>query len=257
MLKRHVYDSSETLYDFIASELKRYSEMPVAQHICLSGGSTPKAMFRFIIERPYRTQIHWHNLHFWWGDERCVPADHPESNYGQAKLLLFDHIDIPEANIHPIIPPDLGGTKLALPENVCQQALDDFIADLNKLLEKKSPLHDAFAYPRFDWVLLGVGEDGHTASLFPADFDDEDNAAALLVTKPGTSEYRISLSARCIRAARRVSYLVTGTAKAKVLAEIFAHTESAQSYPAALIRSSTGETDYYLDRDAAELLIKC
>lgn len=257
MLKRHVYDSPEMLYDFIASELKRYSEMPLPQHICLSGGSTPKALFKFIVEQPYRTSIHWNNLHFWWGDERCVPVESPESNYGQAKLLLFDHINIPEKNVHPILKLQDTDQQAVLSEDICQKILANFISELNSLLEGRSPLHDVFAYPRFDWVLLGVGEDGHTASLFPSDFNAEEKASALLVVKPGTSEYRISLSARCIRAARRVSYLATGKAKAHVLAEIFSHAVSAQTYPAALIRSASGETDYYLDRNAAEILIQC
>jgi len=257
MLKRHVYDSPESLHDYIASELERYSGMPKPQHICLSGGSTPKALFRFIVAQPYRTRINWHNLHFWWGDERCVPIDDPESNYGQAKSLLFDHVDIPEAHLHPIIRSESSLSHKALSEDDFRQALEAFIASLNKLFEARSLLHDAFAYPRFDWVLLGIGEDGHTASLFPADFNAEESASAILVIKPGTSDYRISLSARCIESARRVSYLASGKAKARVLAEIFSHAESAQSYPATLIRSTSGETDYYLDRDAAELLIKC
>src|SRR5690606_13772200 len=116
-------------------------------------------------------------------------------------------------------------------------------------------LHDALAYPKFDWIMLGIGEDGHTASLFPDDADLNAHEYAMLVTKPGTNEHRITLSANCINAARRVSYIVSGTSKARVIADIFEHTDIARSYPAAIIRSRSGETDYYLDQDAAGILI--
>jgi 6-phosphogluconolactonase len=255
MLKRHVYSSVEALFDFVAGELERYSEMPSPQHICLLGGSTAKGLFSYIVAKPYATRIKWRNLHFWWGDERCVAVNDPESNYGQAKQLLFDHIAIPAENIHPIIQAG-NNAPGALSEDECSKALASFIAELNHMRDATSPIHDALAYPKFDWVLLGVGDDGHTASLFPEQFNAEEDASALLVCKPGTGQYRITLSARCISAARRVSYIATGIHKAKVLAEIFGHAESARQYPAALIRSAIGETDYYLDQDAAECLIK-
>ena len=260
MLKRHVYSTSDALFDFIASELERYSEKPKPQHISLLGGSTAKALFKYITTSEYKSRINWRNLHFWWGDERCVGITSTESNFGEARRQLFDRIVIPEHNLHPVISPAVSADDVSdnsLSAEQCQLALEQFIADLKHMLEENSPIHDALAYPKFDWVLLGVGDDGHTASLFPADFDQQEPACAILVNKPGTHERRISLSAQCISSAKRVSYLATGKSKAKVLAEIFEHASAARDYPAALIRSNCGETDYYLDVDAAELLIKC
>lgn len=257
MLKRHVYSTSEGLYDFIASELECYSEKTRPQHICLSGGSTPKALFKYITAGEYRNRINWRNLHFWWGDERCVPVASSESNFGEAKRLLFDQVDMPDNQLHPIVTTGREVENACFSGSECEQALDHFLSELAHMLEANSPIHDALAYPKFDWILLGVGEDGHTASLFPDDFNYSEQASAILVKKPGTDEFRISLSANCISAAKRVSYLATGKSKAKVLAEIFGHAPSAKTYPAALIRSNYGETDYYLDADAAELLIKC
>jgi 6-phosphogluconolactonase len=257
MLKRHVYPTPDALFEYVACELERYSLMPVSQHICLAGGSTAKALFSYIVASDYRFSIHWKNLHFWWGDERCVPANHSQSNYGQAKQALFDHISIPHDHIHPIISEELSEGSDALSGAACQRALDQFNLKLNQLLEVQSPLHDALAHPKFDWILLGVGEDGHTASLFPGETDLDAHENALLVTKPGTVEKRISLSANCIASARRVSFMVSGKSKARVVADIFEHAEGASAYPAALVRSRSGETDYYLDQDAASILINC
>jgi 6-phosphogluconolactonase len=109
--------------------------------------------------------------------------------------------------------------------------------------------------PEFDWVLLGIGEDGHTASLFPntADLDSED--LTLLILKPNTSEYRVSLSSSTFRAAKRISYLVTGKSKATVVSEVIYETGDFNSYPAYLVRAESGATEYLLDRQASSLLV--
>ena len=163
--------------------------MPSEQHICLSGGSTPKGLFAYILAHDYMHTIQWHNLHFWWGDERCVPSDSSQSNYGEAMRLLFSHIDIKAANIHSI----------NIVEGKDKISLKNFSDEMYALLPQKNN------YPSFDWVFLGLGDDGHTASLFPNVSNLDAQESAVLVLKPDTDEYRISLSANTLRAAKRDS----------------------------------------------------
>lgn len=233
-----VFNSKRDLFFLVASELKRFSLMPEEQHICLSGGSTPKGLFAYILANDFVHTIIWNNLHFWWGDERCVQADDLQSNYGEAMRLLFNNLDICESNIHPI---KING-------NNHQISLKQFSNDMISTLKLNH------GYPVFDWIILGVGDDGHTASLFPAISDLDSKDSALLVLKPGTQEFRISLSANTIRASKRVSYLVAGQSKADVMNEILTNDEASQNYPAALISSRKGNTEYLLDQQAGSLL---
>jgi 6-phosphogluconolactonase len=158
--KKHViFKTKEALFFFLANELQRYSEFEVTQHISLSGGSTPKGLFSYITSSQFKQSIQWQNLHFWWGDERCVEFKDEQSNYGEAKRLLFDHIDIPKRNVH-VIPLDLFNT------------IEDYQLVAESYASKmKQVISIINEYPVYDWILLGVGEDGHTASLFPFETD--------------------------------------------------------------------------------------
>lgn len=238
-----VFDSTLALFAFIADELKQYSLMPNEQHICLSGGSTPKGLFAYILANDYVHTINWNQLHFWWGDERCVSEDDEQSNYGEAKRLFFNYIDIKKSHIHPITI-----TKNDLEKNSFESSLERFMREMNECLPQDSLL------PVFDWILLGVGDDGHTASLFPDTLNLELQSPALLVLKPETSECRVSLSAKTIRTAKRISYLVAGESKANVMQQIITKRTEAESYPAALISSECGQTNYLLDEQAGSFL---
>lgn len=238
-----IFNTTDDLFVFLATELKRYSECAEIQHISLSGGSTPKGLFRFITRSEFKDSITWPNLHFWWGDERCVSFSDPQSNYGEAKALLFDHVDIPQSNLH-IMPVDTFN-----PLKISNSAAQRYS---NEMLEYLPQINN---YPKFDWILLGVGEDGHTASLFPNMTNLDTESPTLLVLKPNTNEYRLSLSAHTLRAAKRISYLITGQSKAEVVAEIILKRGQFSSYPAYLIRAESGQTEYLLDTDASSLLI--
>ncbi len=241
--KQHtVFNSQEDLFLYLATELERYSKQATEQHISLSGGSTPKGLFSFICSTHFKKEISWSNLHFWWGDERCVKFNDSESNYGEAKRLLFDHIDIPKNNIH-YIPLDLTNSI-----EDYQLAAETYASDMKQNI----PLHKNF--PVYDWILLGVGEDGHTASLFPNEADLASHQITLCVKKPTTGEFRVSISANTIRSAKRVSYLVTGMSKAQVIAEILNEVGRYNDYPAYLIKSDQGNTEYLLDSEASHLL---
>ena len=242
--KKHtVFTTKEALFSFLADELQRYSELEVEQHISLSGGSTPKGLFAYITSTEFKNSIRWQNLHFWWGDERCVEFKDEQSNYGEAKRLLFDHIEIPKRNIH-FIPLDLINT------------IEDYqlvSASYASKMKQEMPLINE--YPVYDWILLGIGEDGHTASLFPNETDLETSDATLCVLKPITNEFRISLSANTIRSAKRITYLATGLSKAHVISEILKKEGHYNDYPAFLIQSAQGKTEYLLDSEAGNLVV--
>lgn len=233
-----VFDDSRELLEFIAEQLLAYSLRSDPCHIALSGGSTPKALFQFIANNEIRDAIEWRNLHFWWGDERMVPADDEASNYGVAKRLLFDLTDIPAENLHPIDGSQSLESELSRIDDASQKLLDT-----------------SNGWPSFDWIMLGLGEDGHTASLFPDQVDYNADVCWVPASHPETGQPRISLSAEAIGHAQRVSYLVTGASKAKIVSKVFADDESADEFPAANIYSFEGDTEWLLDTDAAKLFM--
>ncbi|OBW94145.1 6-phosphogluconolactonase [Gallibacterium salpingitidis] len=232
-----IFATAQAAVEHIAAEFKRYSELGYPVHISLSGGSTPKLLFQTLAKAPYNTEIQWQNLHFWWGDERCVPPTDPESNYGEVQRLLFDHIAIPAANIHRIYG-----------EETPEVALTRFTADLKQIQNVANNL------PVFDWIILGMGTDGHTASLFPHHTNFIDPNLAVIAQHPESGQYRISKTARLIENAKRITYLVTGESKAKILKEIQSTAAEQLPYPAAKIVSKQGATEWYLDQQAAALL---
>ena len=225
-----IFPTAQNAVEKIAQEFALYSQLNRPVHISLSGGSTPKLLFKTLANAPYASQIHWKNLHFWWGDERMVAPFHPESNYGEVQKLLFDHIDIPAQNIHRI-----------RGENEANAELARFQAELGA-----ADFHGVF-----DWIILGMGADGHTASLFPNQTNFADNNLAVIATHPESGQLRISKTAKLIEQAKRITYLVTGESKAQILAEIQQHNAQDLPYPAAKIQAQNGVTEWYLDKAAA------
>ncbi|KUI97461.1 6-phosphogluconolactonase [Vibrio sp. MEBiC08052] len=234
MINHKIFQTADEVVHSLADDLKAYSEQGHPVHVSLSGGSTPKMLFKLLASAPYATSIQWHNLHFWWGDERCVAPDDAESNYGEANALLFSQIQIPAENIHRILGENDPAPEV---ERFAQEMLDQV------------PTQDGT--PVFDWILLGVGADGHTASLFPGATNYQDSALALVASHPESGQLRVSKSARVLQAAKRISYLVLGAGKADIIHEIHTTAAEALPYPAAKVQSSQGETEWYLDKDAA------
>jgi 6-phosphogluconolactonase len=198
--------------------------------LILSGGSTPAGIYKTLAES-YKTTIDWTNVHFFWGDERTVPPDHEDSNYRMAYDSLLSKIPIPESNIYRIPAEQRPADAAALYEDTIASffGTDDL--------------------PVFDIILLGLGEDGHTASLFPdtGAVEEKDKLVqSVYVEKLNT--HRITLSLPVINNARSVIFLVSGKSKAGVTEEILSGRN--KTYPAAQVQPTHGELIWLLDQDA-------
>ncbi|PSU23102.1 6-phosphogluconolactonase [Photobacterium phosphoreum] len=237
MINYKVFDTPQDVVVSLAETMQAMSLKDHAVHISLSGGSTPKLLFKALAQAPFADSIQWNNLHFWWGDERCVAPTDAESNFGEANELLFKHVAIPAANIHRI-------RGEAEPIAECAR----FAVEMDAAIPHKNGL------PAFDWILLGMGGDGHTASLFPHQTNFDDPALAVIATQPESGQQRISKTARLLENADRITYLVLGESKAEVLHEINSTPTEELAYPAAKIKASHGKTEWYLDAAAAKLL---
>lgn len=201
--------------------------------VALSGGSTPKLLFQLWASE-FRTATDWSKVRFFWGDERCVPPNHEESNYGMTKSLLFNHIDIPEENIHRII-------GEADPETEAERYGGEISDNTDEL--------DGF--PAFDLVILGMGSDGHTASIFPHQMDLlQSEKFCEVATHPESGQKRISLTGSVINRANTVAFLVTGASKQEKVQQIFAKHPDAQQYPAAHIMPQSEDVHWFLDEAA-------
>jgi 6-phosphogluconolactonase len=205
----------------------------------LSGGSTPKAMGELLARQPYRDLIAWHYLHVFWGDERWVPLASPESNAGEAKRIFLDDVPIPASQVHPF---DTEG--LAPPESAARYA--DLVRSL---------VPSEGGLPRFDIIFLGMGDDGHTASLFPQTapiHEQEQIVVAHFVPKLRTT--RLTFTPPLLNAARLVVFLVAGTGKAQRLQEVLEGPEQPDELPSQIVRPVAGELIWLVDRAAAGAL---
>lgn len=203
--------------------------------IALSGGSTPKSLFDFWSDLP-EGEIDWTKIKFFWGDERCVPPTDSESNYKMTKEHLFDKINIPQNNIFRI----KGENS---PENEAE-VYGDLLNQEIKVVN---------GVPAFDIVILGMGDDGHTASIFPHEIELwNSNNNCVAATHPETGQKRVSLTGKVINAANNVVFLVTGENKADKIREIIEHPEeSEKKYPAALAQPESDNLLWFLDEKAA------
>jgi 6-phosphogluconolactonase len=239
----HVFQNLADLSAAAAQHFTQTIHMAVQERglalAALSGGSTPQALFKLLAAFPYRENLPWGKIHFFWCDERCVPAENPESNYGQARSLLFNHLPIPAQNIHPV-PGELA------PEAACA----DYIHTLQTFGYPNQ------AWPTLDWVLLGLGADGHTASLFPGQVNPlEENQPAIAVTahyqeRPAN---RVSLTPQVFNSARQIVFLVTGSNKANALRDVLTAPNNPLWLPAQRIKPSQGEITWLVDAEAASV----
>ncbi len=201
--------------------------------VALSGGSTPKAMYQRLAEHPLSHEVDWTHVQVFWGDERAVPPDHHESNYLMAQQALLEEVPISSAQIHRIrgeLPPD--------------EAADDYEAVLRAFFRGTRP--------RFDLLLLGMGDDGHTASLFPGTAAlDEAERWVVANYVPKLADWRITLTLPTINAAACVAFLVAGEAKAERLAEVLNGPRDPHRLPAQAIQPTDGELLWLVDQAAA------
>jgi len=218
--------------------------------VALSGGSTPKAMFSVLAADPFLDTVPWSSIYFFWGDERCVPPDHPDSNYRMTNESLLSKVPVPPENVFRI-PAELPDPERAA-EEYAATLTAFFLAGAGAGPTGTAPLSTV---PRFDLVFLGMGPDGHTASLFPhttALQAGEQIAVANYVEK--FKAHRITLTAATINNARNVTFLAAGEDKAETLKDVLEGSYQPDLYPSQLIRPRNGALLWLVDDAAARLL---
>ena len=229
---------NRTIADFWVENARQAIEDRGIFYVALTGGSTPQAMYRLLAGPEYARQLDWTRIHVYIGDERYVPHDHPDSNFGMAKDCLLNHIAIPKVNLHPI-PTD---------DAKAQQAAARYAEELQNSMPVNSD-----HFPQFDLILLGMGDDGHTASLFPGtdilQVSDK-SVAAVYVDK--LASWRVSMTYPCLNHARRIMVMVNGENKADILAHVLTK-DSEQLYPIQGVHTA-GEMHWFLDQAAASRL---
>ncbi len=209
----------------------------------LTGGSSPEGAYRLLAEPAYRERVPWEQTYVFLGDERCVPFDDPRSNFGQARRLLLSHVPVPESNVFPV-PTDAGDpAQIAA---LYAQTLADFF--------QLSPLGPP---PALDFLWLGMGGDGHTASLFPGYPSLHETAAWVVSSPPGTLPPpvdRVTFTFPVINAARHTLMLATGDAKAEAARDVLEGHAATETRPAAGVRPVSGDLFWFLDTGASRLL---
>jgi 6-phosphogluconolactonase len=206
-------------------------------NVAVSGGSTPRAMHSRLGEEPFLSEVDWQRTHIFWVDERLVPYDNPASNFGAAKRDWLDKIPIPAGQVHPMPgqqQPDVCAARY-------QSELEEFFQDRRN------------DFPVFDLIFLGIGTDGHTASLFPGDATAQKTDKWVLAVKGGNPNvYRLTLTLPVLTHARSICFMVSGNSKAAIMKTMFL--DSKAPLPAQLVRPLTGRLLWLLDEAAASLL---
>lgn len=240
----HICENSDMLARQAAYEFVRLANQAIGQTgrftVALSGGSTPRKLYETLASDAFRNQVLWSNVEFFWGDERCVPPDHPDSNYRMAYETLLSKTPVDKDMVH----------RMPGEYEDVEQAAEAYARTIR---ERFALEEDAF--PRFDMVLLGLGEDGHTASLFPG-------GSALRETRKIVAGYyveklnanRLTLTAPALNGAFDVFFLVSGAQKAEVLRDMLQGGLQPDVYPAQLIQPKQGRLVWLIDRPASRLL---
>jgi 6-phosphogluconolactonase len=205
--------------------------------VALNGGSTPAYLFQ-LLAAEYRRQVEWEKVHVFWGDERCVPPEDPGSNYRQAMDLLLSHVPVPAANIHR-----------AMGEHDPLPAAENYAQTLKQFAEAN------LAFPRFDFVLLGLGEDGHTASLFPGSpASATEPVIAITADYQDRPANRVTLTELVFNQAHMIVFMATGEKKAGTLAQVLGDRYNPDRYPAQRIDPKEGQLIWLVDDAAASKL---
>ena len=204
--------------------------------IALSGGATPRMLYEILASPPYLGTIGWDGWRVFWGDERCVPPDHEDSNYRMTKESLLGIVPLQAANVHR-----MQGEGVP---HVAAQEYEELLKGVFRSPE-----------PSFDLILLGIGDDGHTASLFPGTLALEERSRLVLHNwVPDQQDYRITFTLPLINAARMIAFLVTDESKAEVLRRVMEPAPGESVLPATLVRLSSDAVHWFLSQGAARLL---
>jgi 6-phosphogluconolactonase len=235
--------SPEALAAEAADRFVSLAREAIATHgrfsVALSGGSTPEALHRLLALPPRKSQVDWANVYVFWGDERFVPPDAPDSSRRMAEETLLNHVPIPAANVYPV--PTVGLSPAAAARQY-SRSLANFFAP---------------AAIRFDLIFLGMGTDGHTASLFPgqtAVTKPDGQPVAVVVNAPKPPPIRLTFTYQIINQAANVIFLVAGSGKAQTVAKVLAQECDSVQCPAAGVKLRNGRMLWLLDKEAAQAL---
>ena len=231
------YELAEMFAEEMVGMISESNKKGKSFTVVLSGGSTPELLFSLLGDH-YAKSVSWEAVHFFWGDERCVPPDDKESNFGMAKRKFFDKIEIPSSNIH----------RIRGEEDPASEALrysDEILTFTD----------DRDGLPLFNLFILGLGDDGHTASIFP------DNTDLLISEKicevaihPLTHQRRITITGRVINNSDKITFLVAGKKKTGIVENIINKRPNAKNFPAYFIVPIYGKLTWFVDKEAAALL---
>ena len=236
-----IYPDPESLFRGAADRfVEIYTEAMLSADsfsLVLSGGSTPKGLYNLLAAGSASRSIDWSRVHFFWSDERCVPPDHPDSNFKMAYSAMLRELNLSETHIHRIA----GEEEPSRAAELYTAVIEEYFGGIEKV--------------RFNLVLLGLGPDGHTASLFPGSPALKENKNIVApACKPGLSEqHRITLTFPALNAASRVIFLVSGKSKAAMVKRLL-EGEVGEELPASLVRPASGTVEFLLDEEAASLL---
>jgi 6-phosphogluconolactonase len=233
-----VAENAEALSHLVAEQFVRLTTDAIASRgrcaVALSGGSTPKSVYQLLAAPAFRTRVRWSDIHFFWGDERHVSPDHPDSNYRMAVEAMLSKVPVPPANVHRV--------RSELSD--AEQAARDYEGVVRACVGGEPT-------PQFDLIHLGIGTDGHTASLFPGSVALEERerlCVANWIEK--FNGYRITLTLPVLNVARAVTFVVKGTEKASVVQRVLGDSDGPR-LPAQLVRPADGTLWWMLDRAAA------
>lgn len=236
-----IFSTPEELADAFAEEvislIKTTGKRKKFVSLALSGGSTPKLFFSVLAEK-YSEAVDWNKVKIFWADERCVPPNHSESNFGMTEEILLSKINMPPENIFRI------------------HGEDDPAQEAERYSEViRSQVAHKENIPVFDIIILGMGEDGHTASIFPGDeklFSVTKNCE--VAVHPVTGQNRITITGKVINNAQSVYFLVTGSNKSIIVSEIFRNSEVSRMFPAAHVKLLNGKITWFLDFESGKLI---
>lgn len=234
MTEIQIYRDKQTVAEEFSAYFAKQVEGKAKFHVALSGGSTPKIVFD-VLAANYAEKIDWTKVHFYWGDERCVPPTDDESNYKMTVEHLFSKIQVPHENINRILGEDDPGREAMRYANLLEIDLDR-----------------VEGIPQFDLVILGMGDDGHTASIFPHQIElwhSDDHC--VVATHPNSGQKRVSINGKVINTAKEVAFLVTGASKADKVEAVIEKTEGSEAYPASMVNPESGNLVWFLDVEAA------
>jgi 6-phosphogluconolactonase len=228
----NITELTESFFQEILFSLNQQAKINIA----ISGGTTPAAIFE-LLAKNYSDKLDWKRINFFWVDERCVPSTHTDSNYGMTKKTLLNHIIIPPKNIHPIY---------------CEENVQAEIERYSEEIKLFLPMENKF--PRFDLIFLGLGSDGHTASIFPDQIELMKSKEVCAVSiQPESKQKRITLTGKIINNSKKIIFIVTGKSKSLIIKNIFEKRNEIR-FPAEHIKPIDGTLYWFLDKEAASLL---